>query len=294
MHPHARIIFLDVDGTIIDGHERMAASTPEAIRRARAAGHLVYLATGRSRAEIFPHVAEIGFDGAITAGGGFAEIGDRLIASHTMSADELETLTEVLEDERLDYYLQAAERVYASPGMLEHYFRLMREGLIPDDESAEGVPETLLPETSAHEAPADATPADVYAPLADAPRDAIAKVLFLGEDDRAYARVVRRLGDRFTVITGTIAHLGGASGEISPLGVDKGRAALDVLADLGVPAERAVAIGDSVNDLQILERVGLGIAMGNASAEVKAVADEQTTHVLDDGIWNAFVRHGLI
>ncbi|WP_308799462.1 HAD family hydrolase [Agromyces silvae] len=289
MRPHTRVIFLDVDGTIIDGHERMAPSTPEAVRRARAAGHLVYLATGRSRAEILPHVAEIGFDGAITAGGGFAEVGDRLIASHTMSADDLEALTDVLEDEGLDYYLQAADRVYASPGMLEHYFRLMREGALPDDDTAEGVPELVIPEAST-----DAALADAYAPVADAPDDAIAKALFLGEDERAYERVARRLGDRFTVITGTIAHLGGASGEVSPLGVDKGRAAFDVLADLGVPVERAVAIGDSVNDLQILERCGLGIAMGNASAAVKAIADEETTGVLDDGIWNAFVRHGLI
>jgi Cof subfamily protein (haloacid dehalogenase superfamily) len=289
VRPHTRVIFLDVDGTLIDGHERMAPSTPEAIHRARAAGHLVCLATGRSRAEILPHVAEIGFDGAITAGGGFAEIGDRLIASHTMTADDFGILTSAFDAERLDYYLQAFDRVYASPGMLEHYFRLMREGALPDEETAEGVPELVIPEAST-----DAALAEVYLPLAEAPRDAIAKALFLGEDDLAYERVLRRLGDRFTVITGTIAHMGGASGEVSPLGVDKGRAALDVLAELGAPAERAVAIGDSVNDLQILERCGLGIAMGNASDAVKAVADEETTSVLDDGIWNAFVRHGLI
>jgi Cof subfamily protein (haloacid dehalogenase superfamily) len=283
------VIFLDVDGTIIDGHERMSPSTPEAIRRARAAGHLVFLATGRSSAEILPHVSEIGFDGAITAGGGFAEIGDRLIAAHTMSADDVDTLTEVFRAEGLDYYLQAHERVFASPHMLEHYFRIMREGALPLDDTAEGVPELAIPEASAQE-----TLAEVYAPVAEAPRGEIAKALFLGEDRSAYERVVRQLGDRFAVITGTIAHLGGASGEVSPIGVDKGRAARDVLDELGMPLERAVAIGDSVNDLQILETVGLGIAMGNASDAVKGVADEETTGVLDDGIWNAFTHHGLI
>ena len=289
MRPDARVIFLDVDGTIIDGHERMAPRTPEAIRRARAAGHLIYLATGRSRAEIMPHVAALGFDGAITAGGGFAEVGDRLIAAHTMPAEDVDLMTEVFHSEGLDYYLQAVNRVYSSPGMLEHYFRLMREGLLPDDHTAEGAPEVAIPEASA-----EASIADAYAPVDEAPRGGIAKALFLGNDDRAYERVVNRLGDRFTVITGTIAHMGGASGEVSPLGVDKGRAALDVLTALGVPVERSVAIGDSVNDLQILERCGVGIAMGNASDAVKAVADEETTSVLDDGIWNAFARHGLI
>lgn len=284
-----RVIFLDVDGTMIDGHERMSASTPEAVRRAREAGHLVFLATGRSRAEILPHVAEIGFDGAITAGGGFAEIGERLVAAHAMTPGEVDELTSLFRAEGLDYYLQAHERVYASPGMLEHYFRLMREGVLVDDDTAEGVPEVAIPEASA-----EATLAEVYAPVTDAPREGIAKALFLGEDPTAYDRVARSLDERFAVITGTIAHLGGASGEVSPNGVHKGRAALDVLAELGVPAERAVAIGDSVNDLQILATCGLGIAMGNASPAVKAVADEETTGVLDDGIWNAFTRHGLI
>ena len=285
MRPDARVIFLDVDGTIIDGHERMAPRTPEAIRRARAAGHLVYLATGRSRAEIMPHVAELGFDGAITAGGGFAEVGDRLVAAHTMPAEDLDFMTEVFRSEGLDYYLQAVDRVYSSPGMLEHYFRLMREGLLPDDDTAEGTPEVAIPEASAEESIADA-----YAPVDEAPRGGIAKALFLGDDDRAYERVVCRLGDRFTVITGTIAHMGGASGEVSPLGVDKGRAALDVLAELGVPVERSVAIGDSVNDLQILERCGLGIAMGNASDDVKRQASATTDSYDDEGFAKAIER----
>lgn len=289
MAPDTRVIFLDVDGTIIDGRERMARSTPEAIRRARAAGHLVFLATGRSRAEILPHVAEIGFDGAVTAGGGFAEIGDRLVAGHTMEPADVALLTEVFRAEGLDYYLQAHERVFASPHMLEHYFRLMQQEHLPDERTAEGVPEVAIPEAVAED-----SLADVYAPVAEAPTEGIAKALFLGEDATAFDRVVREVGDRFTVITGTIPHLGGASGEVAPLGVHKGRAARDVLDELGVPADRAIAIGDSVNDLEILRFCGVGIAMGNATDAVKSVADEETTAVLDDGIWNAFTRHALI
>ena len=44
----------------------------------------------------------------------------------------------------------------------------------------------------------------------------------------------------------------------------------------------------------MFEVCGVGIAMGNADAALQALADEVTTSVTDDGVWNAFVRHGLI
>ncbi|MBR6476816.1 MAG: HAD family phosphatase, partial [Lachnospiraceae bacterium] len=49
----------------------------------------------------------------------------------------------------------------------------------------------------------------------------------------------------------------------------------------------AVAIGDSNNDLPMLEHAGTAIAMGESSQQVLAIADYVTTPVLEDGIWNA-------
>lgn len=64
-----RIVFIDVDGTILEHGSVIAPSTVSAIRRARSNGHLVYLCTGRSAGDIHPSVREIGFDGEITNGG---------------------------------------------------------------------------------------------------------------------------------------------------------------------------------------------------------------------------------
>jgi hydroxymethylpyrimidine pyrophosphatase-like HAD family hydrolase len=44
----------------------------------------------------------------------------------------------------------------------------------------------------------------------------------------------------------------------------------------------------------MLRVCAMGIAMGNADRTVKDVAEEITTDVLDDGVWNPFRRHGLI
>ena len=63
---------------------------------------------------------------------------------------------------------------------------------------------------------------------------------------------------------------------------------------LGIAREDTFAIGDSVNDLAMLEYAGHGIAMGNGTPEAKQVADYVTTELADDGIYHALAHFGLI
>ena len=54
------------------------------------------------------------------------------------------------------------------------------------------------------------------------------------------------------------------------------------------------AFGDGMNDKEMLEYVNVGIAVGNAKEGLKAVADEVTDDITNDGIYNAMKRHNLI
>lgn len=58
---------------------------------------------------------------------------------------------------------------------------------------------------------------------------------------------------------------------------------------LGVDIKDTIAFGDSMNDYEILQAAGIGIAMGNSIEELKQIADYVTTDITDDGIWNACV-----
>lgn len=62
----------------------------------------------------------------------------------------------------------------------------------------------------------------------------------------------------------------------------------------GLHPEETIAFGDSENDIELLSRAGIGIALGNAQEEVKAAADMVTADIDDDGIEKALVRLGLI
>lgn len=62
----------------------------------------------------------------------------------------------------------------------------------------------------------------------------------------------------------------------------------------GFTRGESIAFGDSDNDLEMLEFAGIGVAMGNAAESVKEVADYVTSHIDEDGIWNACKHFELI
>ena len=67
-------------------------------------------------------------------------------------------------------------------------------------------------------------------------------------------------------------------------GVSKGRALEALALHLGIPLDEVVAIGDGANDIPLLSTVGLAIVMGNATDDVKAVADYVTSDVDHNGV----------
>lgn len=75
--------------------------------------------------------------------------------------------------------------------------------------------------------------------------------------------------------------------EFTRRGVTKGAALLRLAGFLGVQAEQTIAIGDTENDLSIIEAAGLGVAMGNATDDVKAAAGYVTSSNEEDGVAKA-------
>ena len=82
--------------------------------------------------------------------------------------------------------------------------------------------------------------------------------------------------------------------ECVPKGTSKATGIAWLCKYLGVPREETYAIGDSVNDLDMLAYVGHGIAMGNATQPPKEAAEFVTTDIHEDGIRNAMLHYHLI
>ena len=84
----SKLIFLDVDGTLVDYHNRIPESAIKAIRQAREKGHLVYVCTGRSKAEMQPELWEIGLDGMIGGNGSYVEHHGQVLMHQLISKED--------------------------------------------------------------------------------------------------------------------------------------------------------------------------------------------------------------
>ena len=81
--------------------------------------------------------------------------------------------------------------------------------------------------------------------------------------------------------------------ELNALGVSKGRGLMALAERLGLARDQVMAVGDSGNDLTMLEAAGLGVAMGNATREVRHAADVITADNNHDGVAEAIEKYAL-
>ena len=82
--------------------------------------------------------------------------------------------------------------------------------------------------------------------------------------------------------------------DITASKADKGQGLLSMAAAENIAIADTMAFGDGGNDIAILRQAGIGVAMGNANDDVKAVANYVTSSVDDDGIANALKHFGVI
>lgn len=99
------------------------------------------------------------------------------------------------------------------------------------------------------------------------------------------ARIAAFLPEALTVVQTAAYYL-----EILPRRISKGQGILDVCRALSLRPEDVIAFGDAENDIPMLRAAGMGVAMGNAAAAVKAAADTVTLSNNADGIAAALER----
>ena len=102
-------------------------------------------------------------------------------------------------------------------------------------------------------------------------------------------KIAAFLPDSLTVVQTAAFYL-----EIIPRIINKGQGILDICKTLGISPEEVVSFGDAENDIPMLKAAGMGVAMGNADANVKAAADMITLSNNDDGIAHALHILGII
>ena len=280
-----KIIFFDVDGTLVDvrpSREYIPESTIRAIKETRKKGNLCFLCTGRSKAEIYPYILDVGFDGIIGAGGGFVEIGDKILYHKQVSLNEVTHVVDFFDTNGFDYYVESNGGLYASKNLIPRLERIIYGDLENDPNAVK-----LKEESPNHFIEALKEGYDLH-------RTDVNKICFLEHDAFPFETVYKEFEKEFNVIHCTVPMFGDNSGELSVPGVNKQYAIDKLIKHLNIPKENTYAYGDGLNDIDMLEYCQYGIAVGNAKEALKEIADEVTEDIAEDGIYNSMKKHGLI
>lgn len=275
-----KVVFLDVDGTLVDYENKLPDSAVRAIRQARERGHRVYICTGRSKAEVYQELWDIGLDGMIGGNGSYVEDHDHVVLHQLITAEQCRRIVDWLHSRKLEFYLESNNGLFASehfaqaalPAMKEYRKRKGKE------DADQATVATVFPEMIFG--------GELY-------RDDLNKVSYLLGSYQDYLDTKEQFPD---LENGTWGGAGETAlfGDLGVKGISKGNAIAHLLDYLGAGQADTIAFGDAKIDIPMLEYCAVGVAMGNGGTEIKAMADMITDSVEEDGLYNAFVRLGLI
>ncbi|MFE4524490.1 Cof-type HAD-IIB family hydrolase [Cytobacillus firmus] len=254
-----KIVFLDVDGTITNQEDgSIADTTREAIRLLINKGIKVVAATGRPLS-MCKELQKLGIETFITANGGYVKHNHKVIHKVPIDKNVIQDVVEFanLKNNGLSFYTEE----FSMNGATDHkILTALKETLSLD--------EYPITNSLIHEQ-------EVF-------------LLCLFADDADVEKYIRK----FPHLTFKKWHpyvLNVLSEDVS-----KSLAIAKTLEFFGFDKSEAIAFGDGENDIDMLELVGLGIAMGNGNEKLKKVADFVTKKTSEDGIYYALKKYGLI
>lgn len=276
-----KIVFLDVDGTLIDYEAKCPDSAKEAVRKAREAGHKVYICTGCSKAEILQRDLPA-LDGMISGNGAYVEDDGQVVMHQGLTAQQTRDIVDWCRKRGLGLYLES------------------NAGMFCDDNMIVQGPEAMVKYTmgkgadlsQAKDSSSQFLSQMIHLPYEDMGRDDVNKISFILSAYQDHLDSATRFPD-------LIANTWGGKGEhalygdLGPAGITKKHAIEVLLTHLGADAADTISFGDAKIDLSMFELCAYNVAMGNGGPEIKAAADLVTADVNDDGLYKAFESLGL-
>ena len=258
-----KILFFDIDNTLMTRQNEIPESTFYAFRKLRENGHLTFINTGRSRAYVQDtHLLSLGFDGLITGCGTMIEYRGEILKDIRLKTDLVEHTVNTLRRYRIRPILEGKEYLYFDEeefGNDPYGMKLKRE--------LGGRRRTILDEWGKW---------DVYKYACDT----------TGADRESCFKELEAYYD-FMIHNERVV-------EIVPKGNHKGTGILEICEFLNVDIKDTFAFGDSANDIGMLKTAGTAVVMGNGTDAAKKHADYVTTDIMKDGIMNACKHFRLL
>lgn len=258
-----KLLFFDIDGTLWDFHNVIPESTVDAIRRARANGHLAFINSGRSRAFInSQELIDIGFDGIVSGCGTMIEYDNEVIFYHRLENNFVAKVIQTVRSFSFKPVLEGRHYLYVDDSEFgnEPYGKKLKRDL-----------------------------GDKLLSISDNWGKWEISKLSCATKPNEHEGCMTALKDDFEFMVHSPEVV-----EMTPAGFNKGSAIRHLCERFDVDIADTVAFGDSANDLTMLRAAGTAVVMGNGSDVAKEIADFVTDDIHKDGIFNACEKLGLI
>lgn len=274
-----KIIFFDVDGTLVDDKGMMLASTKEALRKAKENGHHLIVCSGRCLCQVDEEIMKYGFDGFITSAGANIHYKDEFVKSYRLTLAQRKQLVNYFETYKIPYMLQCENRLLTT----EYSFQKIVHMFDPATEDTQKMLRRMF-----HNGEIRADIATALEELEDIEK----AVYFQCPNDAAH--VEAGIGAELFREDMSFDRGDSSAGEITLAGHNKATGMKELMEYLGVKQEDTIAFGDGPNDYEMIEFAGIGVAMGNAKESLKQKADLVTTRIEEHGIYEGMKKLGLI
>ncbi|MFP5113070.1 Cof-type HAD-IIB family hydrolase [Bacillaceae bacterium C204] len=255
-----KMIVLDLDDTLLQDDHTISLRTKNALMEAQELGVKVVLASGRPTYAMYPIAEELRLK----------EFGSFILSFNGAKITNCQTGEELFSST-------------LSPATVHHLYELSRRENVWMHTY---VGDSIITEASNQytDIEGEITGLEIYevTSIVDSVKEPVVKVLML-EDEGKLAEVEQRLqqelAGQLSVMRSKPFFL-----EFTEAGVTKGTSLNHLIRELGIEREEVIAIGDSYNDLAMIEFAGLGVAMGNAPEDIKEKADYVTDTNMQDGV----------
>ncbi|MGM0873490.1 MAG: Cof-type HAD-IIB family hydrolase [Bacillota bacterium] len=253
-----KVIFLDIDGTILDHNKEIPSSTRETIQKLKENGHHVAIATGRAPFMFEDLRKELDIHSFVSFNGQYVVFEGEVIYENPLKKETLEHLLQFADEEKHPLVFMSEDNMMSTTG--EH----------PFIEQSMGSLKFTQPQENRH----------YYLE-----RNIYQTLLFCekGEEERYHQYSDLKLIRWHDVST-----------DILPVNGSKAEGIKQLAKRLNIHRENIYAFGDGLNDLEMIEFVGTGVAMGNAVESLKEIADFITKPVDEDGIQFGIEELGLL
>ena len=256
-----KIAFFDVDGTLVDMKKKVITPAMiETLKHLKENGIILCMATGRGP-YLVPSFPGFDFDVFLSYNASYCYTKDEVIFSNPIPKEDVKAIVENASEIHRPVFLAGVEGGGANgcDKDLADYFAIAKSKVnVLDNFDFEKLMDKK-----------------VYQ-------------MMVGCYKEEYADILRDVdGARITAWWTRAA-------DITPANGNKGVGVRKILDYYHLDKENAIAFGDGTNDIEMLEAVGTGVAMGNATDDVKAVADAICGHVAEDGIYHYCKEQGLI